>query len=42
MSGYFLGTSVYLLDSVGNPVGMLGLDGREWAFPAAEIGRAHV
>ena len=41
MSGYFVGASVYLLDSAGAPVGMLGLDGREWAFPAAVVNNAN-
>lgn len=42
MSGYFLGNSVYLFDSAGTPVGMLGRDGREWAFPAAMLNNVNV
>lgn len=35
MSDYTLGTSAYLFNAAGNPVGMLGRDGREWLFPSA-------
>lgn len=35
---YSIGTSSYLLDSDGKPVGMLGSDGSEWLFPpSAEV-----
>ena len=37
MSAYRQGQTIYLFDSTGQPRGMLGLDGREWAFPAAML-----